>query len=178
MVLIDSPLPGCFVFQPSSYRDSRGVFVKTIDVYLREQIGCDFKVKEEFYSLSRMGVIRGMHFQLPPHDHHKLVYCARGAVRDVLLDLRIGEGYGKAAVLDLTEKNRYIVFIAKGVAHGFAACSEDSLVIYKTNSDYVADSDCGVLWNSFGLDWGIENPVISKRDESHVSLKDFLSPFR
>ncbi|MCW2312611.1 dTDP-4-dehydrorhamnose 3,5-epimerase family protein [Rhodoferax antarcticus] len=177
MEILKELLPGCFLLQPNRFVDSRGSFVKTYHEGLCEALGVNLEIREEFYSVSRKNVIRGMHFQLPPNEHDKLVYCTRGAVTDVQLDLRKGPGYGKVAFAELSGENAHLVFIPKGIAHGFAALTDEALMLYKTSTVHAPESDCGIRWDSFGFDWGIAKPIISARDQQHSVLVDFISPF-
>lgn len=177
MELLKELLPGCFLLQPNRIADQRGYFVKTYHEESCKALGISLEIREEFYSVSHKGVIRGMHFQLPPHAHDKLVYCTRGAVRDVVLDLRKGEGYGRVASAQLSEENSHLVFIPKGVAHGFVALTDQALMLYKTSTVHVPESDCGVRWDSFGFDWGVAQPIMSDRDQQHATFGDFVSPF-
>jgi dTDP-4-dehydrorhamnose 3,5-epimerase/CDP-3, 6-dideoxy-D-glycero-D-glycero-4-hexulose-5-epimerase len=134
-------------------------------------------MREELYSSSHRNVLRGMHFQLPPHAHDKLVYCTHGAVLDVLLDLRRGAGYGRFAAIELSAQNAHMLFIPKGIAHGFVALCDHSIMQYKTSTVHVPASDCGIRWDSFGYDWGLDQPVVSVRDSQHPLLVNFHSPF-
>jgi len=121
--------------------------------------------------------VRGMHFQLPPHDHVKLVYCPVGAVLDVLVDLRKGSGMGRVASAELRGDEPSLLVIPKGVAHGFRALRDDSLMVYKTSTEHAPSHDAGIRWDSFGFDWGVALPVLSARDAAHPALADFASPF-
>ena len=177
MEILKELLPGCFLLQPKRFEDQRGSFVKTHHEGLSQTLGVNLDIKEEFYSVSHKNVVRGMHFQLPPHAHEKLVYCTRGVVTDVLLDLRKGPGYGRVASSELSGENAHLLFIPKGVAHGFLALTDETLMIYKTSTVHVPEFDCGIRWNSFGFDWGINDPIISARDLLHSGLAEFSSPF-
>ncbi|MHB1200384.1 MAG: dTDP-4-dehydrorhamnose 3,5-epimerase family protein [Polaromonas sp.] len=177
MELITELLPGCFLLQTKRLEDQRGCFVKTYHEGLYAALGVHLEIREEFYSISHKNVVRGMHFQLPPHDHDKLVYCIRGAARDVLLDLRQGTDYGRVASAELTGENGLLIFIPKGVAHGFVALTDETLMLYKTSAVHTPESDCGIRWNSFGFDWGVDQPIISARDQQHVAFNNFVSPF-
>ncbi len=177
MEILKELLPGCFLLQPNRFEDSRGSFVKTYHEGLCKTLGVNLDIQEEFYSVSRKDVIRGMHFQLPPHEHDKLVYCTRGAVTDVLLDLRKGLGYGKVVSAELSGENAHLVFIPKGIAHGFAALTDEALMLYKTSTVHAPEADCGIRWDSFGFGWGIAEPIISARDQQHSLFADFVSPF-
>lgn len=177
MDILQEILPGCFLIKPQKHADHRGWFVKTYHEALYERLGICFTVREEFISISHKNVLRGMHFQLPPHDHDKLVYCANGLVLDVLLDLRMGAGYGKVASAQISSENNQIIFIPKGVAHGFLALSDQALMIYKTSTTHAPESDFGIAWDSFEFDWGIDQPIASERDHLHIPFHQFSSPF-
>lgn len=183
MKFVDEILPGAHVVKLNRFQDARGSFVKTyvrsvFDEVLARMEGDDsFEFREEFYSVSAKNVIRGMHFQLPPHDHIKLVYCAHGAVIDVLLDLRRGAGYGKVASLMLNADEPSLLLIPKGVAHGFHSLTDESLMIYKTSSEHALAYDAGIRYDSFDFDWPSSQPVISDRDRNHPSFASFDSPF-
>lgn len=177
MEILKEPLPGCFLLQPKRFEDQRGYFVKTYHEELCKALGVNLDIREEFYSISRKNVIRGMHFQLPPYAHDKLVYCTRGVVRDVLLDLRKGSGYAKVASVDISGENGQLVFIPKGIAHGFVALTDEALMLYKTSTVHAPQADCGIRWDSFGFDWGVDEPIMSARDQQHSACVDFNSPF-
>jgi dTDP-4-dehydrorhamnose 3,5-epimerase/CDP-3, 6-dideoxy-D-glycero-D-glycero-4-hexulose-5-epimerase len=170
-------LPGCFLLQPARVEDHRGAFVKTFHEELFRELGLRFETREEFYSISRKNVLRGMHFQAPPHDHEKLVYCLRGRVLDVVLDLREGPGFGRAACVELSGENRMEAFIPRGVAHGFLALSDEAQLLYKTSSVHAPAFDMGVRWDGFGFDWGVRDPIVSPRDNAHPTLAAFNTPF-
>ena len=178
MDLIKELLPGCFLLQPKMFEDDRGLFVKTYHENLFATFGVSLDIREEFYSISHKNVIRGMHFQLPPHAHDKLVFCTHGAVTDVLLDLRRGKSYGRVATAELSGDNGQIIFIPKGIAHGFVSLMDDTLMLYKTSTVHAPESDCGIRWDSFGFDWSlVEEPVVSLRDRTHPTFSEYSSPF-
>lgn len=177
MQLVRELLPGCFLLQSPLFMDERGSFVKSYHEEVYRQLGLNLEVRETFYSCSRRRVLRGMHFQLPPHAHDKLVHCIRGTVLDVLLDLRRGPDYGRFAAVELSGDNGYGVFVPKGVAHGFLAQDEEAIMLYQTSTVHVPSADCGIRWDSFGFDWGGAQPILSMRDQAHAPLADFDSPF-
>lgn len=157
--------------------DARGCFVKTFTKSMFESVGISLDFQEEYYSISHRDVVRGMHFQLPPHDHGKLVYCALGSVLDVLVDLRAGPGYGRVASTILSHHEPSMLYIPSGIAHGFKSLSEGSLMVYKTTAEYAPSHDAGIRWNSIGFDWKVESPIVSERDQEHPTLESFRSPF-
>jgi dTDP-4-dehydrorhamnose 3,5-epimerase len=134
-------------------------------------------MREEFYSSSNEDVVRGMHFQTPPHAHDKLVYCLAGSVDDVLLDLRTGATYGHVASVVLSAKSAEMVLMPRGIAHGFRSLENNSIMIYKTSSEHAPSSDKGIRWDSFGYDWQCTRPELSARDLSHPTLAEFETPF-
>lgn len=171
-------LPGARLVTLKRFKDGRGSFVKTYSRRLFEACGVTFDLREEFYSSSRKDVLRGMHFQVPPHDHAKIVYCAAGAVLDVLVDLRAGPGQGAVASVVLAAGQPSLLVIPKGVAHGFKSLSDDSLMVYKTSTEHSPEHDKGIRWDSFGFDWGLDSPILSARDAAHPALADFDNPFQ
>lgn len=178
MKLEQELLPGAWIIHLNRFQDFRGSFVKTYARTVFESLGIEFDMLEEFYSISNKDVVRGMHFQIPPHDHAKVVYCPVGEVHDVLLDLRAGPSYGKAASVILGESSPYMLLIPKGVAHGFRSLRDGSLMIYKTSTEHAPSHDQGIRWDSFSFDWGVTQPVISERDSKHMNFSDFVTPFQ
>lgn len=177
MEKITELLPQTWLLELNPVKDLRGTFVKTLSKSLLDKIGYQFELREEYFSISSKNVIRGMHFQLPPYDHIKIVYCVLGSVLDVLLDLRAGPSHGKHRSVILDSSAPSLLVIPKGVAHGFKSLTDDSLMIYKTSSEYAPEYDAGILWNSFNFDWGVAKPILSDRDMTHPSFQDFQSPF-
>jgi dTDP-4-dehydrorhamnose 3,5-epimerase/CDP-3, 6-dideoxy-D-glycero-D-glycero-4-hexulose-5-epimerase len=184
MQFVEELLPGTWLIRLKRFDDARGSFVKTFarsvfDAALSNGVPgfAAIDIREEFYSTSVKDVIRGMHFQLPPHDHAKLVYCAVGAVDDVLLDLRQGSNYGRVASVRLDSREPCAVLVPSGVAHGFRSLSDDSLMVYKTSTEHAPSHDAGVRFDSFGFDWQCPNPILSARDQAHPAFTGFSSPF-
>lgn len=170
-------LPGVAHVRLKRFGDLRGSFVKTFARSVFEANGEAFDFREEFYSFSHRDVIRGMHFQVPPHDHVKLVYCPLGAVLDVLVDLRRGPGHGRVASVVLGEDEPSLLVIPPGIAHGFKSLRDNSLMVYKTSTEHAPAHDAGIRWDSIGFDWDCAAPIVSARDAAHPALPDFSSPF-
>ncbi len=178
MQIISTGIPGCYEIKPSIHEDRRGRFVKTFirEEFEKNKLRTDFE--EEYYSCSVKGVIRGLHFQLPPEETAKLVYCVSGEVLDAIVDLRVGSPtYNCNLTFDLTEVNAKILYLPAGIAHGFQAVSEKAILMYKVTARYSPAHDSGILWNSAGVPWIAENPIISDRDMALPSLQNFQSPF-
>lgn len=178
MDLIHTSLEGCYEVRPLVSRDERGTFVKTFHAEHFSALGLPTEWREEYYSSSRKNVIRGMHFQTPPVDHEKLVYCLQGQVLDVVVDLRkCSPTYGKHIGVELDGTTGRGLLIPRGMAHGFLALTENVLMGYKVTSLYAPENDAGIRWDSFQFDWGISNPIISPRDRGHPAIAEFDSPF-
>lgn len=119
-----------------------------------------------------------MHFQIPPHQHSKIVFCPKGAILDVIIDLRKNSAtYGRYFATELSKQNHKAYYIPEGFAHGFKSLTEDAITYYLVSSEYSKEHDTGIRYDSFGFDWEVENPIISERDLSFVALKDFESTF-
>ena len=175
-----TPFQGLYLVEPFRHADARGEFVKTFHAPKFADQGLTFDFREEFYSISNKGVLRGMHFQTPPAAHQKIVYCIAGSVLDVVLDLRKTEPtYGKSYSIELNEENRNTLWIPIGFAHGFLSLRNGSCVVYKTDKEHAPDNDKGLLWNSFGFEWPTTGPTVSTspRDNQHPSFESFESPF-
>ena len=176
--LIPTALDGCLEIRPFFSEDERGIFVKTFHAERFAELGLPIDWREEYYSSSRKSVLRGMHFQTPPHDHEKLVYCLQGRVLDVVVDLRrASPTFGKHVAIQLNAERGNGLMISKGMAHGFLALSDDVLMAYKVTTVYSPSNDKGIRWDSFGAQWGISQPIISARDAGHPALSEFVSPF-
>ncbi len=179
MNFIKCDIPGLILIEPNVMADSRGLFTKvfTRELFLTNNL--DLDVAETYYTISSKGVIRGMHFQVPPMDHNKLVYVTKGSVMDVVLDIRKGSPtYGKYFNTILNDENRNIMYIPKGCAHGFKALTDEACIFYNQSTVYSPECDSGILYNSFGFDWDITSPPNnSERDMKFVFFKDFSSPF-
>jgi len=176
--IVDSPLPGVLEMRPIVRRDKRGRLVKIFqaEFFARRGLATDFV--EEYYSVSRQGVLRGLHFQLPPHDHDKLVYCPAGRVLDAVLDLRVGSpAFGRHALFELSAEAANQIYIPAGAAHGFYTLSQEATLVYNVTTVYAPQHDAGLLWSSAGIDWPDQAPLISERDAALPPLSEFVSPF-
>jgi dTDP-4-dehydrorhamnose 3,5-epimerase len=178
MNVIPTKIEGVFIIETDIFQDERGSFVKTFhkDIFNANNLSVDFE--ESFYSISNKNVIRGMHIQLPPKDHFKLVFVTKGAILDVVLDLRKGSPtYGVYSAIELSEKNHKGIYMPPGCAHGFLSLEDDSCTVYLQTATHSKEHDTGVRVDSFGMEWGVEKPIISKRDQEFDALEKFISPF-
>ena len=178
MKVLEEVMPGLVLLKVFSHKDDRGEFVKTFNDDAFSRFGIPFAPKEIVFSISAKNVVRGMHFQVPPSDHHKLVSCSSGAILDVVVDLRKGSpSFGRHAAFNLNETNRHVLMIPRGFAHGFLALEERSLVAYATDTVHDPSSDSGIAWDGFGFEWPVESPVVSDKDRNLPALASFESPF-
>ncbi len=174
----NTTIPGCFEITPRIFEDARGRFIKTFQQQAFADMGMNTIWPEEYYSVSKRNVLRGLHFQLPPHDHDKLVYCVEGEVLDAVVELRRGSPvFGLHVMFRLSAEKANMIYIAKGMAHGFLTLSETATMIYKTSTVYAEQHDTGILWNSVGIPWPIPSPTLSERDRDLPSINEFSSPF-
>ncbi|RIK83990.1 MAG: dTDP-4-dehydrorhamnose 3,5-epimerase [Planctomycetota bacterium] len=174
------PLRGAYLIDPIVHEDVRGRFIKSFHAEQLSEHGLRFELREEFYSVSSRGVLRGMHFQTPPFEHAKLVSCLQGRALDVLLDLRAGsDTYGRHCSVELHGTGQQIIWIPRGLAHGFLSLEDGTCVAYKTDREHAPAHDAGVRWDSFGFDWPlpVEQLLVSARDQGHPRLAEFRSPF-
>ena len=177
MLAEETDFEGLKVLRNFVSHDSRGIFVKTFNKGQFEQAGLFFEVHESYYSVSGQDVLRGMHFQLPPHAHEKLVYVTQGHILDVVVDLRVASAtYQQTFSLSL-EAHTHALFIPQGFAHGFLTLSPTATVVYSVATGYEPSADAGIRWDSLDFAWPVSQPVISERDRAFPTLADFVSPF-
>ncbi|MEZ4873269.1 MAG: dTDP-4-dehydrorhamnose 3,5-epimerase family protein [Bdellovibrionales bacterium] len=172
-------LSGLKIIEFPHFSDDRGWFTKTFhSQHLQELFGDEFVIRECFHSMSKKNVVRGMHFQVPPANHHKLIYVSSGHVTDVILDLRKNSPtYGEYEDFELNADRPTGLLIPSGFAHGFVSRSDSAIINYYVTHEHNPECDRGVSWDSFGYNWQVENPKLSDRDLSHLALAQFESPF-
>lgn len=179
MKVTPTNIPGCVVLNTGAFADRRGLFIKPFNASNFIAAGLPINFSEDFFSVSKHNVLRGLHFQLPPHHHAKLIYCVKGRLFDAVVDLRRDSPtYKKHMTMELAANSGDMIFIPAGCAHGFLALEDDTIVSYKVTSEYSPKSDSGILWNSADIAWPLNGtPIVSDRDLSLVSLNEFDSPF-
>ena len=178
MKIVKKKIIGCYEILPQIHDDKRGLFVKTFHAPTFKKFGLQVSFKEQYYSTSSKNVIRGLHFQIPPKDHAKLIYCILGEVVDIVLDMRVGSpSYKKYVSIKLSAQKGNMIFIPKGLAHVFCTISKKSTLVYNTTTVYDKKRDSGIRWGSAGIKWPIKNPIISERDLNLQVLKNFINPF-
>lgn len=182
MDVIKTEIEGAVIIEPRVFKDSRGYFFES---YSQREF--DEKVRKVNFvqdneSCSSYGVMRGLHFQLPPYAQSKLVRCVKGRVLDVALDIRRGSPtYGRHVAVELSEDNHRQFFVPRGFAHGFSVLSETAVFQYKCDNFYAPHSEGGIsiMDSSLGIDWKIPSAeaILSDKDGANPLFAEFDSPF-
>ena len=163
------------------YSDDRGFFLEAFNKKkFQETLDMEINFVQDNHSRSKKGVIRGLHFQREPFAQAKLVRVVKGSILDVVVDIRANSvNFGKWEAIELSEKNKLMLFVPEGFAHGFLTIENDSDVIYKTNNFYDPSSDTVLNWNdtSININWnfnfyGITKPYLSEKDLHAPSLNE------
>jgi dTDP-4-dehydrorhamnose 3,5-epimerase len=180
MQIIATPINDLFVIQPKVFEDERGYFFESFNKSLfTQQIG-NIDFVQDNQSLSQKGVLRGLHFQNPPYAQGKLVRVITGSVLDVAVDIRKNSAtYGKHFDIVLDEKNKTMLWIPPGFAHGFLTLTDNTIFSYKCTALYNKTSEDSILWNDadIAIDWKMANPLLSEKDQQGKHFKDFKSMF-
>lgn len=174
MNVIETKIPGVLIIEPQVFNDSRGWFMETYSRKKTPQIDCDFIQDNHSYSKGK-GILRGIHFQNGEHSQAKIVRCVQGSVFDVVVDLRKDSPtYKKWFGMEMSADNKKQLFIPKGFGHGFVTLTEDVEILYKTDNYYDPESDRSIIWNDpeLGVNWEIEDPILSDKDRAAPLLKD------
>ncbi len=168
MTFHQTKLDGVYIIEHEPRQDERGYFARIFCQDEFKKAGIDFSLAQASNSFSKKkGTIRGLHFQKEPKAEDKIVQCLKGAIFDVVVDLRQNSPtFGKWIGEELSQDNRKMFFIPKGCAHGFQTLTDDCLVQYFMNQFYSSEHASGVRWDDpfFGITWPIEKPIISPRD--------------
>jgi len=161
---------------PGDFKDSRGFFMETYKQSEFRKFGISEYFVQDNHSESRKGVLRGLHYQKLPKAQAKLIRCIKGEIFDVAVDIRRGSPYfGKWIGEFLSEKNKKMLYIPIGFAHGFFVKSDVAEVIYKTSCEYSKENERGIIWNDpeIGINWPTkEKPILSKKDSTLPNLKE------
>jgi dTDP-4-dehydrorhamnose 3,5-epimerase len=168
------------IIEPQLFKDERGFFYESYNKNNLDKVINVFFVQDN-ESKSKKGVVRGLHFQLPPFEQTKLVRCVSGNILDVAVDLRKNsKTYGKSFCVELSSENNKQLFVPKGFAHGFQVISDEAIVNYKVDNYYNSKSDSGIIWNDkdLSINWSIDvKPILSVKDLKLMSFKKLKSPF-
>lgn len=174
-------IEGIVLLTPRIFKDDRGLFFESFNQMLfNEAVGDSITFVQDNISVSKKGVVRGLHFQKPPHAQGKLVRVVKGKVIDVAVDIRKDSPtYGQHVAVELSDDNHKMLWIPEGFAHGFVALEDDTIFSYKCTNFYNHQSEDAILWNDKGLniDWNVKKPILSEKDKLSQSFNTFVSPF-
>lgn len=176
--LVQTGIEGCYEIKPRIFEDQRGRFVKLFHRDFFQEHGLQTTYEEQYYSVSPARVIRGLHFQIPPNAHVKLVSCVQGSILDVVVDLRSeSSSFGQVFSLELTSGKGNMLYVPEGLAHGFYVLSDRATFISMNSKKFASECDRGIRWNSIPFEWPDKDPVVSEKDRNMVSLEKFENPF-
>lgn len=180
MQVIPTEIPDLYIIQPKVFEDERGYFFESYNKKILSEAGLHLNFVQDNQSLSQKGVLRGLHLQNPPYAQGKLVNVIKGAVLDVAVDIRKGSPtYGKHIAIELNEDNKTMFWIPEGFAHGFLTLQDNTIFTYKCTNTYNKSSEQSIIWNDkdLNINWGINDPVLSEKDKTAASFRDFKSLF-
>lgn len=178
MQIFKTPFDGLYILETKNFKDNRGSFQKLFNRDFFSLNNLETEFREIYYSVNQKGVVRGMHFQIPPFDHTKIVYVSSGRIIDVVIDIRESSPtYGRHFKIELNAENGKYLYIPKGFAHGFASLVDNTIVNYVQTTCYSPEHDCGIRSDSCGIEWPFAKPIVSERDLSFETLIDFKTPF-
>jgi dTDP-4-dehydrorhamnose 3,5-epimerase len=163
--ILDTPIQGLRILEIPTFCDSRGSFTKVFNSVAFSDARLATNFVESYYSVSAKNVIRGMHFQILPAEHTKLVHVNSGKITDVVLDIRRhSKTFGEYFKIEVASEDNILIYIPVGCAHGFLSMLDNTMVTYMQTSVYNSELDRGIKYNSFGCQWGIDHPILSTRD--------------
>lgn len=181
MKFTKTDLEGVLIVEPAVFGDHRGFFMESWSKREFEKEGLYYDFVQDNHSSSAVkGTLRGIHFQRGDKAQAKLVRCVKGAVLDVAVDLRpASPTYKKWVAVELSAENKKQLLIPRGFGHGFVTLTDDVEFLYKADNYYAPEADGGIRWNDpeIGVDWGVENPILSQKDENAPLLKDAVTGF-
>lgn len=168
-------IPGIILIKPKVFRDERGFFLESWKASEFSENGIPDAFVQDNHSKSSKGVLRGLHYQLPPNGQAKLVRCLSGVVFDVAVDIRKNSStFGKWFGLELKAESHELIYIPSGFAHGFLTLSDTAEVIYKVTAEYAPQSDRGIIWNDpeINIKWPQIEVILSDKDKKHPKLRE------
>ncbi|HKL02591.1 MAG TPA: dTDP-4-dehydrorhamnose 3,5-epimerase [Cryomorphaceae bacterium] len=182
MIVEQTHIKDLLILKPDVFEDNRGYFMESFNANrFKSKTALEVVFVQDNESMSNRNVLRGLHFQKPPHEQGKLVRVVRGAVLDIAVDIRKGSPtYGQHVKIELTEENKWQFYVPPGFAHGFLVLKDHTIFSYKCTNYYHRESEDVLRWNdpSLGIKWGTENPILSEKDKAAQTLEqDFISPF-
>ncbi|MBK4216377.1 dTDP-4-dehydrorhamnose 3,5-epimerase [Paracoccus caeni] len=174
-------LEGVLLLSPPRFGDDRGFFSESWNRRTLEEAGVRLpEFVQDNHSMSHQaGTLRGLHYQSPPFAQGKLVRCGRGSLYDVAVDVRAGsKTYGDWIGVELSYENGRQLWVPPGFLHGFVTHEPDTEIIYKCTAHYDRASDGAVRWGSLGIEWGVDDPILSDKDRAATAFADWTSPFQ
>jgi dTDP-4-dehydrorhamnose 3,5-epimerase len=180
MKLKETGISDLYLVETNVFPDARGYFYEAFNKSKVNAFGLDIDIVQTNISKSQKDVVRGLHFQNPPHAQGKLIRVLTGAVLDVAVDIRKDSPtYGKHFSIELNDRNKLALWIPVGFAHGFKTLEDDTIFYYNCSAPYNKESEGSILWNDpeIGIDWNIENPIISEKDAKAPLFSNFVSQF-
>lgn len=180
MKFIETGLEDLLLIETDVFHDGRGYFFEGFNKVKWAEMGLNIEVVQTNISKSQKEVVRGLHFQNPPFAQGKLIRVIKGAVLDVVVDIRKeSKAYGQHYSVELNDQNMLALWVPPGFAHGFKTLQDDTLFYYDCTNVYNKQSEGSIRWNDpdLSIDWGIENPIVSEKDQVAPFFKDFESQF-
>lgn len=174
------PIEGLFIVHHQVHKDERGYFYEAYNEAEFKFAGIEKTFIQDNQALSGKHILRGLHFQIPPHAQAKLVRVVKGAVYDVAVDLRLNsKTYGQHFGVELSEENLLSFYVPEGFAHGYLTLSDDTIFAYKCSDIYNKDCEEGIAWDDpiLNIDWHCKEPLLSMKDQKNMLFKEFKSPF-
>jgi len=179
--IISTKIEGVYLIKPKNFNDDRGSFFESFNMKVfQKETNQKINFVQDNQSVSSKNILRGLHFQKPPHAQAKLVRVIKGSVLDVVVDLRKkSKTYGKYILEELSEYNNHQLFLPKGMAHGFLTLEDNTIFTYKCSGFYCKDAEDSIIWNdnSIGIKWPDIIPLLSKKDLYAKKFSSFVSPF-
>jgi dTDP-4-dehydrorhamnose 3,5-epimerase len=177
MEITKGEIEGIFIIEPRIFEDDRGYFFEAFKACDFVKQVCECRFVQENEAKSSYGVVRGLHYQLPPHAQSKLVRVIKGRIIDVAVDIRKSSPtFGKHIAVELSDENHRQIFIPQGFAHGYSVLSEEAIVEYKCDNYYAPESEGAIAWDdaTLDIDWGIptDEIILSEKDKHHPTLAE------
>ncbi len=182
MEFIETGIEGLFLLKPKIFGDDRGFFMEAYNERVFRQRGLSYRWLQDNMAKSQYGVVRGLHFQMPPYSQAKLVRVSSGRVLDVVVDLRKqSNSYGEVYCQELSDENQYQLLIPAGFAHGYSVLSESAVFFYKCDQFYSSEHDAGIRLDdpALDIDWRVPvlERIMSSKDQNLPFLSQIVSPF-
>ncbi|MBQ6820704.1 MAG: dTDP-4-dehydrorhamnose 3,5-epimerase family protein [Clostridium sp.] len=172
---------GCYLLTPTVFMEGTRDVIKVFNNTQFNIYGLSTEFKEEYYAIAKPGIVRGMHFQLSPEEHDKLITCIVGEIQDVVVDLRkSSKTFGKYAVVELNENNKNLIYVPSGCAHGYYIKGDkEAIVQYKVTKPFIRKLRGGINWRSLDIPWEFDfnNVEVESEDETWPKFEEFKSPF-